>query len=74
LAFASTCLSGLPRFVFASSIGAAGFGNLGYCLKEENLSVENGVNNIGYGQSKLVTEKARLSDVPLYHFCANIVV
>ncbi|KAG9075520.1 hypothetical protein FS749_012798 [Ceratobasidium sp. UAMH 11750] len=57
LAFSSTTPSGLPRFLFASSVSAAGFGHLNKSLKEEYLSLEHGVENIGYGRSKLVAEK-----------------
>ncbi|KAG9073882.1 hypothetical protein FS749_014597 [Ceratobasidium sp. UAMH 11750] len=57
LAFSSTTPSGLPRFLFASSVSAVGFSHLNKSLKEEYLSLEHGVENIGYGRSKLVAEK-----------------
>ncbi|KAG8735999.1 hypothetical protein FRC10_009928 [Ceratobasidium sp. 414] len=57
LAFSSTALSGLPRFLFASSVSAAGFGHSDESLREEYVSLEHGIENIGYGRSKLVAEK-----------------
>lgn len=53
-----------PRFLFASSVSAAGFGKPGY-LKEEYLRVEDAGDGIGYGQSKLVAEKVSSSFMPL---------
>ncbi|KAG8707500.1 hypothetical protein FRC08_000466 [Ceratobasidium sp. 394] len=58
LAFRSTASSALPRFLFTSSISAAGFGMPGAHLKEEYVKEEDAANGIGYGQSKFVTEKA----------------
>ena len=46
-----------PRFLFTSSIIAAGFRASGEHLKEEYLALEGAVGGIGYGQSKLVIEK-----------------
>ncbi|KAG8784498.1 hypothetical protein FRC12_018624 [Ceratobasidium sp. 428] len=57
LAFSSTAPSGLPRFLFTSSISAAGFGKPGAHLKEGYVKAEDAANGIGYGQSKFVTEK-----------------
>ncbi|KAG8734982.1 hypothetical protein FRC10_011138 [Ceratobasidium sp. 414] len=56
LAFRSTTSSGLPRFLFTSSISAAGFGKPGAHLKEGYVKAEDAANGIGYGQSKFVTE------------------
>jgi nucleoside-diphosphate-sugar epimerase len=57
LAFKSTAPSGLPRFAFASSISVAGLGGPGRQLSEVSVKPENAATSIGYGQSKLVTEK-----------------
>ncbi|KAG8701412.1 hypothetical protein FRC08_004090, partial [Ceratobasidium sp. 394] len=57
LAFRSTAPSGHPRYLFTSSISAAGFGKPGAHLKEGYVKKEDAANGIGYGQSKFVTEK-----------------
>ncbi|KAG9080825.1 hypothetical protein FRC06_006119, partial [Ceratobasidium sp. 370] len=57
LASSSTTPSGLPRFLFTSSVSAAGFGYSGEPLREDYISLEHGMENIGYGRSKLVAEK-----------------
>ncbi|KAG9126234.1 hypothetical protein FRC07_004314 [Ceratobasidium sp. 392] len=57
LAFSSTASSGPPRFLFTSSISAAGFGKPGAHLNEVYVNPEDAANGIGYGQSKFVTEK-----------------
>ncbi|QRW26760.1 L-aminoadipate-semialdehyde dehydrogenase [Rhizoctonia solani] len=57
LAFHSTAPSGLPRFAFASSISVAGFAGPGRQLSEVSVTPEMAATSIGYGQSKLVTEK-----------------
>ncbi|KAG8726375.1 hypothetical protein FRC12_023455 [Ceratobasidium sp. 428] len=65
LTFSSTASTGAPRFIFASSISALGFDQLNEPLKEEYVSLEHGIKNIGYGRSKLVAEKVRfLKQVP----------
>ncbi|KAF8601152.1 acetyl-CoA synthetase-like protein [Ceratobasidium sp. AG-I] len=46
-----------PRFLFTSSMTAAGFGRSSRLLKEKYLEPEDAVDAVGYGQSKLVTEK-----------------
>ncbi|KAF8601149.1 NAD(P)-binding protein [Ceratobasidium sp. AG-I] len=53
LAFASP---NPPRFLYISSIAAAGFGDPGRPLEEDYLNPEDATAGIGYGQSKLVTE------------------
>ncbi|KAJ1310585.1 hypothetical protein OPQ81_007314 [Rhizoctonia solani] len=57
LAFGSSCASGFPRFVFTSSIAAVGSRGARRYLKEEPVGLEDGATSMGYGQSKLVTEK-----------------
>ncbi|CAE6440846.1 unnamed protein product [Rhizoctonia solani] len=57
LAFCSSAQTGPPRFVFASSITVAGFSRPGIRLNEAPVALEDAANTIGYGQSKLVTEK-----------------
>ncbi|CAE6464920.1 unnamed protein product, partial [Rhizoctonia solani] len=57
LAFHSTAPTGLPRFAFASSISVAGFAGPGRQLSEVSVTPEMAATSIGYGQSKLVTEK-----------------
>ncbi|KAJ1302971.1 hypothetical protein OPQ81_003262 [Rhizoctonia solani] len=57
LAFHSTAPTGLPRFAFASSISVAGFAGPGRQLSEISVTPEMAATSIGYGQSKLVTEK-----------------
>ncbi|CAE6494569.1 unnamed protein product [Rhizoctonia solani] len=57
LAFCSTAPTGLPRFAFASSISVAGFAGPGRQLAEVSVTPEMAATSIGYGQSKLVTEK-----------------
>ncbi|KAH7318806.1 hypothetical protein B0J17DRAFT_724242 [Rhizoctonia solani] len=57
LAFSSTASTGLPRFVFTSSITVAGFTSPGRRLKEVPVALEEAATSIGYGQSKLVSEK-----------------
>ncbi|KAF8749968.1 Male sterility protein [Rhizoctonia solani] len=57
LAFHSTAPSGLPRFAFASSISVAGFAGPGRQLSEVSVTPAMAATSIGYGQSKLVTEK-----------------
>ncbi|QRV80641.1 L-aminoadipate-semialdehyde dehydrogenase [Ceratobasidium sp. AG-Ba] len=57
LAFNSTASTGPPRFLFVSSVSAAGFGRSEGLLHENDLPLEYGVHNIGYGRSKLVAEK-----------------
>ena len=52
-----------PRFLFTSSMTAAGFGRSNRLLKEDYLRPEDAVDAVGYGQSKLVTEKARTSSL-----------
>ncbi|CAE6440754.1 unnamed protein product [Rhizoctonia solani] len=68
LAFHSTAPTGLPRFAFASSISVAGFAGPGRQLSEVSVTPEMAATSIGYGQSKLVTEKllesARNSGLP----------
>ncbi|GAB1517035.1 hypothetical protein RhiTH_000078 [Rhizoctonia solani] len=64
LAFHSTAPSGLPRFAFASSISVAGFAGPGRQLSEVSVTPEMAATSIGYGQSKLVTEKT-VSWLPL---------
>ncbi|QRV95000.1 AMP binding enzyme [Ceratobasidium sp. AG-Ba] len=46
-----------PRFVFTSSISAAGVGSIGLSLPEEYIQLENVATGLGYGESKFVTEK-----------------
>ncbi|KAG8782782.1 hypothetical protein FRC12_020418 [Ceratobasidium sp. 428] len=57
LAFNPTAPTGLPRFVFTSSVSAAGFRGSDEKLEEKYISLEHGVNSIGYGRSKLVAER-----------------
>ncbi|CAE6489828.1 unnamed protein product [Rhizoctonia solani] len=57
LAFHSTAPTGLPRFAFASSISVAGFAGPGRRMSEVLVTPEMAATSIGYGQSKLVTEK-----------------
>ncbi|GAB1528524.1 hypothetical protein RhiTH_011718 [Rhizoctonia solani] len=57
LAFQSTAPTGLPRFIFTSSISVAGFGGPGRRLSEISVTPEMASTSIGYGQSKLVAEK-----------------
>ncbi|CUA71917.1 L-aminoadipate-semialdehyde dehydrogenase [Rhizoctonia solani] len=57
LAFHSTAPTGLPRFAFASSISVAGFAGPGRQLSEVSVTPDMAATSIGYGQSKLVTEK-----------------
>ncbi|KAH7318820.1 hypothetical protein B0J17DRAFT_584211 [Rhizoctonia solani] len=61
LAFHSTASTGLPRFAFASSISVAGFAGPGRQLSEISVTPEMAATSIGYGQSKLVTEKSARS-------------
>ncbi|KAJ1310588.1 hypothetical protein OPQ81_007317 [Rhizoctonia solani] len=67
-AFHSIAPTGLPRFAFASSITVAGFRFNGMHLSESSVSLEDGATSIGYGQSKLITEKllesARYAGLP----------
>ncbi|QRW09275.1 AMP binding enzyme [Ceratobasidium sp. AG-Ba] len=46
-----------PRFVFTSSISAAGAGRKGPSLPEEYIKFEDVGTGLGYGESKFVTEK-----------------
>ncbi|KAF8597331.1 acetyl-CoA synthetase-like protein [Ceratobasidium sp. AG-I] len=46
-----------PRFVFISSVSAAGFVSVGRQLSEISLAPQDAATSIGYGQSKFVTEK-----------------
>ncbi|KAG8701413.1 hypothetical protein FRC08_004091 [Ceratobasidium sp. 394] len=46
-----------PRFLFASSISAAGLGTPGGCLKKGPVEISDAATSIGYGQSKFVAEK-----------------
>ncbi|QRV95210.1 AMP binding enzyme [Ceratobasidium sp. AG-Ba] len=57
LAFNSIASTGPPRFLFVSSVSAAGFGCPERVLHEKYLPLEYGVHSIGYGRSKLVAEK-----------------
>ncbi|KAG8734879.1 hypothetical protein FRC10_011339 [Ceratobasidium sp. 414] len=57
LAFSSTAATGLPRFLFTSSIAAAGYGKPGRHLKETYLELGDAATALGYGQSKFVAEK-----------------
>ncbi|KAG8768784.1 hypothetical protein FRC12_005382 [Ceratobasidium sp. 428] len=58
LAFNPTAPTGLPRFVFTSSVSAAGFRESNNKkLEEKYISLEHGANNIGYSRSKLVAER-----------------
>lgn len=54
LAFNSTFR---PRFLFTSSISAAGIGAPGTSLPEEHIRLEDVATGFGYGESKFVTEK-----------------
>ncbi|CAE6407221.1 unnamed protein product [Rhizoctonia solani] len=57
LAFQSTAPTGLPRFIFTSSVSVAGFAVPGRWLSEISVTPEMASTSIGYGQSKLVAEK-----------------
>ncbi|CAE7151175.1 unnamed protein product [Rhizoctonia solani] len=57
LAFGSTASTGLPRFIFTSSVSVAGTSGLGGRLDEVSVPPEDAVSTTGYGQSKLVAEK-----------------
>ncbi|KAF8601146.1 acetyl-CoA synthetase-like protein [Ceratobasidium sp. AG-I] len=46
-----------PRFLFTSSVAAAGPAYSGKLLQEEYLGLDDCAGSIGYGQSKLLTEK-----------------
>lgn len=46
-----------PRFLFTSSISAAGIGAPGAGLPEEHIRLEDVATGFGYGESKFVTEK-----------------
>ncbi|CUA70556.1 L-aminoadipate-semialdehyde dehydrogenase large subunit [Rhizoctonia solani] len=57
VAFNSIAPTGLPRFVFASSIAVAGLARPGRYLNETSITLEDAATSNGYGQSKAVTEK-----------------
>ncbi|QRV95194.1 acetyl-CoA synthetase-like protein [Ceratobasidium sp. AG-Ba] len=46
-----------PRFLFTSSVSAAGLGTPGRRLNETAIDISDAVTSIGYGQSKFVAEK-----------------
>ncbi|KAG8734983.1 hypothetical protein FRC10_011139 [Ceratobasidium sp. 414] len=46
-----------PRFLFTSSVSAAGFGTPGGYINEAPVDIADAATSIGYGQSKFVAEK-----------------
>ncbi|QRV95150.1 AMP binding enzyme [Ceratobasidium sp. AG-Ba] len=46
-----------PRFIFISSVSAAGMSQPGLVVPEEYIQLEHGVTGFGYGESKFVAEK-----------------